>query len=769
MSGLSVGLTTGILLLLWIQNELSFDKFHKDYQSIYQISSHFNFNGENITWKNVPGPLAVFSKSIPGVRTYVRILSQSDQLLADKERTKVFDGNTIVFADSSFFSMFDFPLLKGSIKSAFPDNNSVVITQSTAKKLFNEEEAVGKIMNFRKNSFTVRAVLKDFPENSSINCDALFPMGFYAQQFTADGGNGDWKTIDEDMGNYSFNSFVKLQPATNPLKIGKTFSVMYDKARNGDSKTSFQLQNLGNIHLIGADGNDAALRMVQIFMIVMVLLLAIASINYVNLSTARSLIRAKEVSIRKIIGAKKSQLFLQFTSETVLLFCFATILSIILISLLMPLYNTVSGKMLSFNLSDLKVWKIIGLTVVSTLIASSIYPALLLSSFKPMEVIKGKLTSGIGLASLRKVLVIFQFSISVILLICTVIMGKQMKFIKNRDLGYDRSYVFSVPLPWEAVGHLDAIKAELKGQAGILNVSTSDAYDISNIGSSTSDLDWEGKPAKDNLIITQLSADKDFIPTMRMKFVEGCNFTGTPADSASYILNETAVKKMGLKAPYVGQQISFHNNKGSITGVVRDFNFQSLKEKIAPLILYTFRNSRDILYVRTIAEHATQAIASVENQYKKYAGDTPFKYTFLDKSFESQYQSDQRSGILFKIFACIAIFISCLGLFGLSTYTAQIKTKEIGIRKVLGASMHTIITLVSKDFLKLVIIAILIASPVAWYVMDKWLQAFAYRTDINWWVFALAGLTALLIAVFTISFQAIKVAIANPVKSLRTE
>jgi hypothetical protein len=425
----------------------------------------------------------------------------------------------------------------------------------------------------------------------------------------------------------------------------------------------------------------------------------------------------------------------------------------------MPLYNTVSGKMLSFNLSDLKVWKIIGLTVVSTLIASSIYPALLLSSFKPMEVIKGKLTSGIGLASLRKVLVIFQFSISVILLICTVIMGKQMKFIKNRDLGYDRSYVFSVPLPWEAVGHLDAIKAELKGQAGILNVSTSDAYDISNIGSSTSDLDWEGKPAKDNLIITQLSADKDFIPTMRMKFVEGCNFTGTPADSASY----------SLKAPYVGQQISFHNNKGSITGVVRDFNFQSLKEKIAPLILYTFRNSRDILYVRTIAEHATQAIASVENQYKKYAGDTPFKYTFLDKSFESQYQSDQRSGILFKIFACIAIFISCLGLFGLSTYTAQIKTKEIGIRKVLGASMHTIITLVSKDFLKLVIIAILIASPVAWYVMDKWLQAFAYRTDINWWVFALAGLTALLIAVFTISFQAIKVAIANPVKSLRTE
>jgi len=481
------------------------------------------------------------------------------------------------------------------------------------------------------------------------------------------------------------------------------------------------------------------------------------------------LIKAKEVSVRKIIGAKKQQLFFQFIMETALLFCFATVAAFIFILLLMPLYNSISGKTLSFRLADINVLKVTAVAILGTLVASAIYPALLLSSFKPIESLKGKITSGIGIASFRKAMVVFQFFISVILLVCTIVMSNQMGFIQKKDLGYDKSYVFSVPLTQEVVDHLDAVKTELKNQSGILSVAASDAYDFSNMSSSTGDINWKTKPAKTNMMITQLSADKDFIPTMKMSFVEGDNFTGTPADSSYFILNETAVKSMGLQPPYVGQQISLHDKPGTIKGVLRDFNFQSLKEKVSPLIFFNFWSTRNILYIRTTAADAQQAIAAAEKQYKKYAVDVPFRYTFLDKSFEAQYKSDQRAGALFNVFAGIAIFISCLGLFGLATYTAQVKTKEIGIRKVLGASVSGIVTLISKDFLKLVIMAIVIATPVGWFAMNKWLQGFAYRVNISWWVFVFAGTLATVIALLTISFQAIKAAIASPVKSLRTE
>jgi putative ABC transport system permease protein len=769
ISGLAVGLATGIMLLLWVQNELSFDKFHTNHENIYKLSTHFTSNGENIVWTSVPAPLAVFGKSIPNIQSVVRTQAEFDQVLSDKAKTKTFDGNVIAYVDTSFFSMFNFPLVSGNAATLFPNKNSVVITQTTAQKLFGKEDAMGKTLEFRKNLFTVTGVLKDFPENSSMRYDALFSMTFYNQLFAEGGGNGDWKTIDEDMGNFSFNAFVLLQPNSDPLKIGRAFSEAYKKARNGDSDATFELQNLADIHLISADGNNSSYRMVQIFMLVVILLLVIASINYVNLSTARSLIRAKEVSIRKIIGAKTQQLFFQFTLETVVLFFFAAILAIVIIFLLMPLYNEISGKKLFFRLSDSNVWKAAGLAILGTLILSSIYPATLLSSFRPIQSLKGKITTGIGAATFRKALVVFQFTISIILLVCTLIMSSQMKYIRSKDLGYDKNFVLTVPLTQEVVDHLDAIKTELKKQPGVINIAASDAYNLSSVGQSTGDIDWEAKPSNNNMIITQLSADKDFVPTMKMKFVEGGNFTGTPADSSNFIVNESAVKKMGLKPPYVGQQISFHGNKGTIIGVLKDFHFQSLKEKIGPLILYNFRNNRNILYVRTTATNAQAVIASIENQYKKYAGLSPFSYHFLDKNFEEQYQSDQRAGILFNLFAGIAIFISCLGLFGLATYTAQVKTKEIGIRKVLGASVAGLAALLSKDFIRLVIVAIVIATPVAWFTMNKWLQEFAYRVNIDWKVFVAAAFLSILIAVLTVSYQAIKAAVVNPTKSLRSE
>ncbi|WP_345233895.1 ABC transporter permease [Olivibacter ginsenosidimutans] len=769
ISGLAVGLATGIMLLLWVQHERSYDKMHQQYSNIYQFSAHLTANGSDMTWTKVPGPLSIMAKSIPAVKSITRITEEWDQNLSTNDHSKAMDGNHIAYVDTSFFTLFDFQLLAGSPSDLFQNSNSVFITQTTAQKLFGKSNPVGQVIGFKgPMRFTVTGVLADFPETSTLQFDALFPMDFYAQQFTASGGNYSWKTIDSDLGSYAFNTFVLLAPNADPQQVAQAFSSVYKTARKGDSKTQFQLQNLADIHLIGADGNASALQMVQIFMLVAIALLLIASINYINLSTARSLFRAKEVSVRKIIGANKGQLFFQFISETTLLFCIATIIAFGLIYLFMPLYNELSGKTLRFALFSASVWKVIGGATVGTLLLSSIYPALLLTSFKPIAAIKGKVTSNMGITIFRKTLVVFQFTVSVILMISTFVISNQMAFIRNKNLGYDKSYVFSVPLVQEVADHLDAIKADLSKQQGILQVASSDIYNISSINNTTSDLEWMGKPANSTLMITGASIDENFIPTMKMQFLEGQNFSGTPADSGYYILNEKAVHEMGLKPPYVGQEISLHEQKGTIIGVVKDFNFQSLKTAITPLIFYTWSN-RNILHVRTTGKDAQKAITAVAEQHKRYGGNTPYSYYFVDKQFEALYASDQRTGTLFNLFSAIVLFISCLGLFGLATYTAQVRTKEIGVRKVLGATVMHILQMLSQDFVKLIILAILIASPIAWWAMNNWLDDFVFRIEIKWWMFVWVALMAIAIALLTISFQAVKAALANPIKSLRDE
>lgn len=768
MSGLAIGLATAIMLLLWVRHELSYDRFHQDYRNIYLLSAHFMSGDKETSWSGVPGALSVFAKSIPQVRSLVRISEDEGQVLADGDRRKLIDGNHTAFVDSTFFSIFDFPLLRGHRQQLFPNSHSAVISRSLAVKIFNSVDVLGKLILFRKEHFTITGVMEDFPENSSLQLDALFPMSLYAQQFTANGGNGDWKTIDEDLGNYAFKTYVKLQASTDPAAAARDFTAAYKKARNGDSKTKFTLQNLAGIHLTAIDGNDAALKMVHIFLLVAILLLAIAAINYVNLSTARSLIRAREVGIRKIIGATKFQLFFQFVTETLLLFAVATAIAIGLIFLLMPLYNRISGKALHFSLADAQMWKVIGLSILGTLAASSIYPALVLSSFRPAQSIKGRAAGGMSAGLFRKILVVFQFTISVCLIISTLVISRQMAYVRQMDLGYDKNYVFTVPLSHEVVNHIDAVKNELKKETGVVGVSLSNIYDMSNFGNATGDLNWEGKPEGRSQIIGQALVDEDFIPTMGIQLLEGGNFSGSPADSNHYIVNEAAVKAMGLKPPYVGQPITFHERPGVIIGVMKDFNFQPLKEKITPILFFTWWKG-NILFIRTTAKDAQQAIAAAERQYKKYAGDLPFSYSFLDKQFEEKYRADQRAGMLFKLFALIAIFISCLGLLGLATYMAQVRTKEIGVRKVLGASIANVVNLLGKDFILLVALAILLAVPAAWYGMNKWLEDFAYRITIRWWMFALAGLLAILIAMATISYQAIKAAVANPVNALRNE
>lgn len=486
--------------------------------------------------------------------------------------------------------------------------------------------------------------------------------------------------------------------------------------------------------------------MVQIFFLTAFLILIIAAVNYINMSTARISTRLKEISIRKLTGADKKQLFWQFTVEPLMIFLFAFLLSILLMASFAPLYSRISGKSLSFELNDLSFARTLGLAAICTFLVASIYPAMLLASLNPIESLKGKVSKKISNTGLRKVLTIAQFAISTALIIATIIIGKQLTFIQTQYLGYNQDYVFSVPLTWQIAEHGDAIKDELRRNQGVSHAAISNIYDFSDLRDATGDIEWPGKSSDNNFMIGQTVIDKDFIPTMQIQFLEGQNFSGVPSDSNRYILNETAVREMGLKPPYSGQKITFHEEAGTILGVVKDFHFKPLKEKISPLLMMS-KWRGNILYVRTQASAASEAISATERLYKKYGGDAPFSYHFLNDQFDAKYKTDQQASLLFKTFASVAILISCLGLLGLST----------------------LFSLLSKESFLLVMLGACIASPIAWWSLNKWLHNFAYRIEIQWWFFALAGVISLLIAFITVSFQTIKAAIANPVDSLRSE
>jgi putative ABC transport system permease protein len=500
--------------------------------------------------------------------------------------------------------------------------------------------------------------------------------------------------------------------------------------------------------------------------VIALLILVSACINYVNLSTARSMLRSKEISMRKIVGAAKSHLFMQFIVETALLFVIATVLAFGLIFVLIPVFNQLAGKELLFNLADYHIWLVILLTIACTLAASSIYPAMLLSSFEPLKALKGKISAGIGDVLFRKILVVTQFMFSVVLIIGTIVISGQLNYIRSKELGYDKSHTFAFWMR-DMGKHYDAVKNELLKQPGVSAVTRSNS-NIVRIGGISGDTDWDGKAANQTFIVHPMAIDKDFISFFKMKMVKGAGFTGAVADTTHFILNEAAIKELGMKDP-IGKRFRMWKLKGTIIGVIKDFHFASMKEKIGPAVFYYYPKDLGTIYIKTTGRDAPKAIAAAGEQFKQYNGLYPFNYTFLDDAFNGLYQGEQREGTLFNYFAGIAIFISCLGLLGLAAYTAQVRTREIGVRKVLGASVSRIVGLLAKDFIKLVFIAIIIAVPVAWWAMNKWLQDFAYRIAISWWVFVLAGFIAIIIAFITISFQSVKAALMNPVKSLRSE
>ncbi|WP_345951710.1 ABC transporter permease [Mucilaginibacter sp. PAMB04274] len=767
--GLAIGLSVSTLLFWGVDDELQYDTAWPDAANIYRLNARIKMSDDEYnTWTNTPAPIAATAlRTFPGVEMAVRY--NREQMLVSQGEEHIMEKN-VAYTEPSFFKMFHVKLLRGSEQVALSAINNVVLSRDAAVKYFGSiNNAVGKTLTLSEKlePYTVSAIMENMPERSTVRMDMLLSLDMVRKNY---GGNGNWKTIDEDWGNFYFTTFLRLKPGTNVNQLAKQLSAIHVK-NNGYVKAgdvTYICQPLNMLRLYNADLSPSGIKIVRFFMIIGVLILLIAVINYINLSTARATKRAKEVGLRRTIGASRQQLLIQFVTEFILILIAALLLAAALMPVLTPFYQEISGKLYNIDYWKLSTIKIVGWVALGTIILASVYPAWILSSFNPNDVLKANFNKAARGGWLRKGLVIMQFTFSVLLIICTIVITKQLKFIQTKNLGYDRENVLMVPLNGKVSSQLQRVMHELKSDKSIRDVSFASGFLLA-MGGSTDNINWPGK-VNNQAHISPMQIAANFTTAMQMKFADGQGFTGSPADSAYYLINESAARMMALKHP-VGTIINLWGKQGEIKGVIKDFNNASLKEEIKPTIFSAVQASEfgGYLYIRARAEATKQAIAKTEELYKSIDNIRPFEYRFLDEDFDAMYRKDIQTAKLFKAFASVAILLSCLGLFGLAVFTAERRTKEIGIRKVLGASVQSISFLISKEFTGLVIIANLIAWPIAWYIMHQWMQEFTYRTEISWYIFVIAGFFSLLLAVITVSSQAVKAAIVNPVKSLKTE
>ncbi|RPD40208.1 ABC transporter permease [Chitinophaga barathri] len=757
--GLAIGLAISTLLLSWVQDERSFDSFHSKGKDIYKVSSQFMSGTKLQNWEATQAAIGPHAKSsVPGVTDMVRI-AQAWDLSKFESGGKTFYETQVAYVDTTFFTVFDFPVLKGS---AFPNNTSIVLTESTAKKYFGNEEPLGKVITVeREFQFIVSGIIADMPRNSSIRFDMLVPIKLRNDNYQS----GYWKSMNDDWGNFYASTYLLMQPNPDIAKTNKLLGEEWVKGSPNENTQSrgYSIQPLRDVHLYEVTGEEGLMKIVRIFFLVAIVILLIAGINYVNLATARAHQRAVEISVRKLIGANRWQLFRQFMTESSIVFVLAVILSVFLMWLLLPFYNELTGKTTGFNEVSGQILLILLISSVVMLLLAAVYPAFHLMRFNPIQSLKGKAAMSGGM--FRKTLVVAQFFISIVLIGCTLAIGMQLKYINSKPLGYNKDNLLTFSAR-NMQDHPEAVKDRLGKIPGVKAVFFGNA-NITALGNSTSDTDWEGKAPEMSLNIKHISVDENFMPAMEMKMKEGRMFRGGKADSTSYILNEEAVKVTGLKDP-IGKRFKLLDVDGTIIGVVKDFHIGSMHDKI-PSVIMRYRPSSWKLYMKTTGENTPAIIAAVGKIWKEYNPEYRFDHEFVEDTFMQLYDQETRTGKLFTWFAGVAVFLSCLGLFGLATFTILQRTKEIGIRKVLGASVAGIVRLITKDFLKLVFIAILLATPLSWYATDQWLQGYEYRTNIPIWVFLVAGAAAVLVAIVTIGTQSVKAALANPVRTLKTE
>ncbi|MDP4264634.1 MAG: ABC transporter permease [Bacteroidota bacterium] len=772
--GLAIGLTCCLLIALYIQHELSYDHFQKKGNRIARVIMEYSMGGRAIRGNFTSTKVApAFKKNFPEVESAVR-MSGSSRVVHYGE--SLFNEKSFVYADSTFFDLFSFKLIKGDLRYALSGPNVVVLTQSTAKKYFGDEDPVGKIIKVgsAEADYQVTGVMEDCPSNSQIKFDFL-------ASFSSLGANQEETYWDA---NYTTYFLLRDKASIGSLQARIPGFMKKETANDlsGNDYITFYLEPFNSVHLYSPyDGFEPNNSITYIYIIgaIALLILAIACFTYINLSTARSMDRAKEVGIRKVAGAFKKQIFWQFIGESVLISCIALVLSIALAALLLPVFNQLAERQL--GLSSLFSPFIISFSLfIITFISffAGSYPAFILSGYQPVKVLKGAFkNTGSGLL-LRKSLIVFQFVISAFLIVATFIIQSQLHYIQNRKLGFDREHILVLPLDQKMINNLGTIKAELKTNPEILAMTKVSNEPI-NIQSGYSMRSAE-MPDKESITVNANVVDEEFIRTTGAQIIAGADFTLQDMKDMNegeqdkriyhYILNESAAKALGWNPQEaIGKKMFLGDQRpGTVKAVVRDFHFSSFHNPIKPLVLFGQEWASNIL-VKLSGNHMPQTISFLQSKWKELAPHRPFEYRFLDEDYNRLYNTEIRLGKVLNIFAAIAVMLAALGLFGLSAFAIRQRTKEIGIRKVLGASAGNIALLLSNQFVKLVLIAFLVASPMAWLAMNKWLQDFVYRIQISWWMFAITGAIAVFIAVFTVSFQAIKAAIANPVKSLRTE
>ncbi|MEJ0101492.1 MAG: ABC transporter permease [Bacteroidota bacterium] len=768
--GLGIGIACAAFIFLWVEDEVNYDNFNVKKDRLYFAMVNQNYDAGIFTHGSTPGVMGpVMQKEIPGIANTCRMSENQTSLLFRVGDKSMYASGKYV--EPSMFSMFTLPFVQGNANSAFKELHSIVITEKTAKKFFGDtKNTIGKTVQVdNKQDYVVTAVLKDIPENSSLQFEWVAPFEIWYQQSTP------WA---QEWGNNCVSTYLELQPNAGTANINKQ---LYNFVQQKEPKS------IGHVFLFGMkdwrlhdqfeNGKQTGggrIEFVRLFSIIAWIILFIACINFMNLATARSEKRAREVGVRKVLGAGKKSLVFQFMSEAFLMALIAAVTAMVIVSITLPLFNTLVRKQLSLNLGNpLHIVSLLAITLVCGLVAGS-YPSLYLSSFNPVSVLKGlKIKTG-SASFIRKGLVVLQFSISIVLIVGTIIIYQQIQHVKSRNLGFTKENLVEMNVQGDMGMHYPSIKNELLNTGVVENVTLSDHATIYG-GNNGDGFTWEGKPPGTKVLVSNRSVTPEFMNTSRIKVLEGRDFESTDtmySKGLNVIITASLEKLMG-KGSAVGKTIHYEGDPtmGTVVGVVNDYVYGNMYGKPDPVVFVcTPPQNTTTMYLR-LKEHnnTEQALARIEAVMKKNNPAYPFEYRFVDDQFNNMFQSEMLISKLSRVFATLAIIISCLGLFGLAAYTAERRTKEIGIRKVLGASVAGITGLLSKDFLKLIVLSALISFPVAWWAMHSWLQTYTYRITISWWVFVLAGLLAVVIALITISFQSVKAALMNPVKSLRSE
>jgi putative ABC transport system permease protein len=760
--GLSVGVACAALIFLWVEDEVTYNHIHDNRDRLYKVMENQTYDGTTFTFGATPGPLAPsMVREIPGIKHTSRTNWGSRLLFSLGDKSIYEQG---FYADSNFLTLFQFPLIKGNPSDLFTQLHSLVISEKMAKKFFGKEDPVGKTLRVNNdNEYVITGVFRDVPTNSTLQFDWLAPFDIYLN-------NNDWL---QGWGSNGIQTWVELQPNADVKAINKTlYNYIFSKESEAIAKPFLFAMNDWRLYNRFDGGKQVGGRIeyVRLFTIIAWVILIIACINFMNLATARSEQRAREVGVRKVLGAGKRMLVTQFIGESILMSFIAVLIAVGLVIVFLPGFNTLVEKQLSINLGDpMHIAALVLIALVCGLVSGS-YPSLYLSSFNPITVFKGlKIKGGSSAVFIRKGLVVVQFALSITLIIGTIIIYQQIQHIKKRQLGFDKDHVLFLELEGDMEERFAAIRNELVASGQIANaaLSSSQVYVGGNNGDNFS---WQGKDPNKSILITNTWASPEFINTLGIQLKYGRDFNPDGStDSLNLIINESFAAVIGKENP-VGDVVKFDTTSMTIVGVMKDFVYDDMYGKPGPLALFCYPQRTNYLFVRVRNDASiTTALQKIESVVKTHAPGYPVEYNFLDQEFSNMFKSEMLIGQLSKLFAILAIFISCLGLFGLAAYTAERRTKEIGIRRVLGASVSGIAGLLSKDFMKLVGVAALIAFPIAWWAMQSWLEDFAYRINIQAWVFMAAGVIALVIALLTIVFQAIKAAIANPIKSLRTE